>query len=200
MLDLYSDWRKNMEKAILFLFFTRIKQISEGSVLLCKRWWNTWKAGELLAGFKVTLTRPKQYWEDKEKNQAFEELLENVGNRHYCSSGRCFIQGLPWMLRNGRRNERVWSTPRGCVKYPTKKSVLYTSFIAKEGTKFYNRGGFMFPDGNQICYDKRQLFSLGKRRPCIFTAGTERRSFITKDGRSYWQICFDLRFPEIQRK
>ena len=52
-----------------------------------------------------------------------------------------------------------------------KNAAIYTSLMIKEADKFYNRGCFVYPDGEICYYDKRKLFTLGGEE-LIFTAGS----------------------------
>lgn len=149
---------------------------------------------------KITLVQSEQYWEDKESNfRLFEQLLENIGETDIIVLPEMFHTGFT-MNASEMAEEMNGSKALSWLREISrqKKSVLYTSFIAKEGDKFYNRGVFMFPEGDSVYYDKRQLFSLAKE-DLTFTAGTEKKIVSYKGWKILLQICFDLRFPEIQR-
>lgn len=69
------------------------------------------------------------------------------------------------------------------------------SFLAREGTRFYNRAFFIEPSGETVFYDKNHLFSLSSEMN-IFEAGTHPYPVVRFRG---WNIamiiCYDLRFP-----
>jgi predicted amidohydrolase len=79
-----------------------------------------------------------------------------------------------------------------------KKSAIYTSLIIKENNRYYNRGVFVYPDGQIETYDKRKSFGLAGEDK-YFTAGTEKKVLEYKGWKIQLQICYDLRFPEIAR-
>lgn len=69
------------------------------------------------------------------------------------------------------------------------------SFLCRIGDKYYNRGFFIEPSGEETYYDKRHLFSLSLEHK-VFAAGCSRPPVIRYRG---WNIslivCYDLRFP-----
>jgi predicted amidohydrolase len=73
------------------------------------------------------------------------------------------------------------------------KIALCGSFIAKEGSDYYNRGFFIAPD-KEYYYDKRHLFRMGTE-PQSFSAGNRRLIFEYKGFNICLLICYDLRFP-----
>ncbi len=79
------------------------------------------------------------------------------------------------------------------------KFAIAGSFIAFENGRYYNRGFFIEPSGDETFYDKHHLFSLGGERD-LYTAGMTPPPVIRYLG---WNIalsiCYDLRFPEWLR-
>ena len=67
--------------------------------------------------------------------------------------------------------------------------------MIKEADKFYNRGCFIYPDGEIYYYDKRKLFTLGGEE-LVFTAGQKEQIVSYLGWRINLQICYDLRFSE----
>lgn len=148
----------------------------------------------------VTLIQCKQFWEDKTVNLAhFDSLLESVSNTDLILLPEMFHTGFsmnPSFLAESMDNSMALNW---LVKTAKKKnSAIYTSFIAKENDKFFNRGIFMFPDGKFEVYDKRKLFSLAGEHD-VFTAGTKEIIVEYLGWKIQLQICYDLRFPEIAR-
>lgn len=69
------------------------------------------------------------------------------------------------------------------------------SFLFSTGGRFYNRGFFIEPTGEEVYYDKRHLFSLSTENE-VYTKGNDMPFVIRYRG---WNlslvICYDLRFP-----
>ena len=149
---------------------------------------------------KVTLIQCKQFWEDKTANLAhFDSLLESVSNTDLILLPEMFHTGFsmnPSSLAESMNDSMALNWLIKTAK--EKNSAIYTSFIAKEDNCFYNRGIFMFPNGNFEVYDKRKLFSLAGERE-VFTAGTKETIVEYLGWKIQLQICYDLRFPEIAR-
>lgn len=68
------------------------------------------------------------------------------------------------------------------------------SLIIQEGTKYYNRLMFVYPNGTYKYYDKRHTFTLAGEHK-VYTAGAERLVLEYKGWRICPLICYDLRFP-----
>lgn len=68
------------------------------------------------------------------------------------------------------------------------------SLIITEGTNYYNRLLFVYPDGTYKHYDKRHTFTLAGEHK-VYTAGNERLVLEYKGWRICPLICYDLRFP-----
>ncbi len=77
-------------------------------------------------------------------------------------------------------------------------AVVMGSFVAKEGTNYFNRLLWVEPDGTYDFYDKRHLFRMAREQES-YTGGTKR---IIKEWKG-WKICplicYDLRFPVWSR-
>lgn len=148
---------------------------------------------------KVTLVQANQFWEDKQANFSnYERLLEGVETD---------LILLPEMFQTGfSMNEEELgegfeaSLSIRWLKKMTKhlNAAIYTSLIIREGGKYYNRGVFVFPNGEIKTYDKRKLFSLAGEDN-HFTAGNLETIVSYKGWNFQLQICYDLRFPEIVR-
>lgn len=151
-----------------------------------------------MSDLRVVLVQTEQAWKDKEKNLAhFQALLDQVES--------CDLIVLPEMFHTSfcmdaaeLAEEMNDSSALNFLKENASKhkAAIYTSFIAKEKNQFYNRGIFMFPNGNYEIYDKRKLFALAGE-DLIFKAGSKRTIVNWKSWRINLQICYDLRFPEI---
>ncbi|MDR2906847.1 MAG: nitrilase family protein [Bacteroidales bacterium] len=73
-------------------------------------------------------------------------------------------------------------------------SAIYGSALIGENGKTYNRGMFVYPDGNIIQYDKAHLFCLSDE-PQHITPGTNVVTAEYAGWRLRLSICYDLRFP-----
>lgn len=148
----------------------------------------------------VTLIQCKQFWEDKTANLAhFDSLLESVSETDLILLPEMFHTGFSMNPSNLAESMNDSMAINWLIKTAKEKnSAIYTSFIAKEDNCFYNRGIFMFPDGNFEIYDKRKLFSLAGEHE-VFTAGTKETIVEYLGWKIQLQICYDLRFPEMAR-
>lgn len=79
-----------------------------------------------------------------------------------------------------------------------KDAAIYTSFIARDGEKLYNRGVFVEPSGTVHVYDKRKTFGLAGENN-VYASGTQEVIVDYKGWKINLQICYDLRFPENVR-
>ena len=148
----------------------------------------------------LTLVQCHQFWENKARNL---EHLESV----FRKIERTDLILLPEMFHTGF-SMNAQQLAEKCEKSPTiawlsskareMNSAIYTSFIAEKKGKFFNRGIFIFPEGNLEFYDKRKLFTLA-REDEIYTPGKEKIIVNYKSWKINLQICYDLRFPEISR-
>lgn len=149
---------------------------------------------------KVSLVQCEQFWEDKSKNlNHFESLLNQILETDLIILPEMFQTGFSMnveALAEEMANSQALTWLQNTAK--SKKAAIYTSFIVTEKNQFYNRGIFVFPDGNYTIYDKRKLFSLAKEDE-YFTAGKKQIIVEYKSWKINLQICFDLRFPEISR-
>ncbi len=73
-------------------------------------------------------------------------------------------------------------------------SAIYGSALIAENGKSYNRGMFVFPNGDIQQYDKRHLFCLSDE-PKYITPGAEIVTVDYAGWRLRLSICYDLRFP-----
>jgi len=77
-------------------------------------------------------------------------------------------------------------------------ACIITSMMTRHGSKNYNRGVFLRPDGSFECYDKRKLFTMaGENKE--YEAGKLPTITEFKGWKINLQICYDLRFPEVSR-
>lgn len=146
---------------------------------------------------RVTLAQVNQVWEDKTANlRHFEEMLSVVSETDlivlpemfhtaFSMNGEALAEpmdnseALGWLTRMARE----------------KNAAFYTSFIASDQGKLYNRGVFAEPSGNLHIYDKRKTFGLAGEN-AVYTAGNTEQIVNYLGWKINLQICYDLRFPE----
>lgn len=72
------------------------------------------------------------------------------------------------------------------------------SLAVEEEGAFFNRFYFVYPDGREVHYDKRHLFTFGGEHR-TFTAGEKPVVADYRGVRILLQVCYDLRFPVFSR-
>ena len=153
-----------------------------------------------MSNLNVSLVQTQQFWEDKQANYAhLNQILSQVGETDLIVLPEMFNTGFsmhPLALAEEMSSSEalIWLKNKAAEK----SSAIYTSFIVKENDCFFNRAIFMLPNGEYQKYDKRQLFSLAGE-DLVFSAGKEKVIIDYKGWKILLQICYDLRFPEIQR-
>jgi omega-amidase len=148
---------------------------------------------------KVTIVQLDQVWENVEANK--NNVLKKINNIVETD-----LIVLPEMLFTGfSMNTNLAEDCSNStsltflINLALEKNVaIYTSLMVKENALFYNRGVFIFPNGEVKFYDKRKLFTLAKEEN-YFTSGKNETIISYKDWNINLQICYDLRFPEISR-
>lgn len=149
---------------------------------------------------RITLAQVNQFWEDKQRNlDHFSAMLENIGQTDLILLPEMFHTGFS-MNAEALAEEQEQSEALAWLRKTAaaKNAAIYTSFIAAENGRFFNRGVFAFPDGNLTFYDKRKCFGMAGETE-VYTPGS--RSVVPeyKGWKINLQICYDLRFPEISR-
>ena len=92
-------------------------------------------------------------------------------------------KGLKWMRQMARQHD----------------AAIVGSIATNLGNgKYCNRMYFVMPDGTEVHYDKRHLFSYGGEDE-HYTSGTERVTVEWRGVRFLLQVCYDLRFPVWSR-
>ena len=153
-----------------------------------------------MQNLKITLVQAEQHWEKKEENLAhYEDLLRSVEKTD--------IIVLPEMFHTGFTMNAVDLAEEGengmALTWLRKMSqemnaAFYTSYIAKEDEFHFNRGVFVEPNGRITHYDKRKLFTLASEEK-TYKSGKVKTRILYKGWKLQFQICYDLRFPEISR-
>lgn len=145
---------------------------------------------------KITLIQDIIYWADKTANlQKTEKQLAEL-------AGKTDLVILPEMFTTGFCTDQLelaetmeGETVRTLQKWAKTYQLAITgSFIATENNKIFNRGFFIFPDGQIKTADKRHLFSIGGEDK-FFSAG-DKQLIINYCGFNIkLLVCYDVRFP-----
>jgi predicted amidohydrolase len=149
---------------------------------------------------KLTLVQIDQIWEDKAFNYSkYEHIFQNLDDTELIVLPEMFNTAF---TMNVAELAEDWNHSTGIefLKNWGKKlnTAFYTSLIVKDNDRYFNRGVFVFPDGQIEYYDKRKSFGLaGEDR--FFTAGKEEKIVNYRGWKINLQICYDLRFPELIR-
>jgi len=149
---------------------------------------------------KVALVQTDLYWENTTANLAsLEEKIATI-------TELVDIIVLPEMFSTGfTMNPASVAEPMNLTTTKWMQqvaaqtgAVVMGSFVAKEGTNYFNRLLWVEPDGTYDFYDKRHLFRMAREQES-YTGGTKR---IIKEWKG-WKICplicYDLRFPVWSR-
>lgn len=148
---------------------------------------------------KVTLVQADQIWEDKDGNLTkYESLLEDIDS-DLIVLPEMFQTGFSMNVNELGEDFNSSSSIKWLkVKAQKMGSAFYTSLIIEDSGEYYNRGVFIWPDGNMRYYDKRKTFTLAGEDE-YFKSGDHEVVVEYKGWKIMLQICYDLRFPEICR-
>lgn len=149
---------------------------------------------------KVSLVQIDQVWENKKANYSlYESCFQQIERSDLVILPEMFHTGFSmnvgelaedWEDSDGLTFLKNWANMLG--------STIYTSLIIKEESNYYNRGVFVYPNGDVVKYDKRKSFGLGGEDK-FYTAGNDEVIVELKGWKINLQICYDLRFPELVR-
>jgi predicted amidohydrolase len=145
---------------------------------------------------RITLIQDIIHWASKAEN------LQKAENQIASLSGKTDLVVLPEMFSTGfcidkldLAEEMSQETVTKLIYWAQKFNLAITgSFIAKEDSKIYNRGFFVFPNGEIKIADKRHLFSMGGEDN-YFSAGNKKLTVNYCGFNICLLICYDLRFP-----
>lgn len=153
-----------------------------------------------MQNLEVTLVQTHQIWENKQANlKHFESLLSTIESTDLILLPEMFHTGFSMNSKELAEDSNNSEGIEWLKKMAFKKSAaIYTSLIVKENDNYFNRGVFVYPDGNTVNYDKQKLFTLANEDD-HYTAGNKRIIVAYKDWKFQLNICYDLRFPEISR-
>lgn len=148
---------------------------------------------------KITLLQQNIVWADPEANRRKIDRL-------FSDDRETDLLVLPEMFSTGfctKPENLAEPLPSGTLEWMKVKAArshcaLAGSLAVKDGTRYFNRFYFVFPDGRVEHYDKRHLFTFGGEH-LEFSPGNE-RVVVTYEGvRMLLQVCYDLRFPVWSR-
>ena len=148
----------------------------------------------------IALAQVNQVWEDKASNLAhFDRLIGDLKDVDLILLPEMFHTGFS-MNAAVLAETMEESAALDWLKAKARKTdaAIYTSFIAREGDRFHNRGVFVEPSGEAHSYDKRKVFGLAGEHE-IYTPGTKEVIVSFRGWNIQLQICYDLRFPENAR-
>jgi predicted amidohydrolase len=149
---------------------------------------------------RITLLQDDIFWADKQANLQKTELqLQSL-------SGKTDLVVLPEMFTTGfctnrldltetMQGETVKRLKRWAIDFDL---AIVSSFIVEENGKYYNRGFFVFPNGEIETADKRHLFAMGGEDK-LFSTGNKRLIVNYKGFNIFVLVCYDLRFPVWSR-
>ena len=149
---------------------------------------------------RVALVQIDQYWENKEANfQKYERFFESIDEVDLILLPEmfqtAFTMNAAQMAEKMESSESLDWLKKMAISY---NCAIYTSFIVEEIGKFYNRGVFVYPNGELAIYDKRKRFGMAGEDK-VFNQGSMPTVVEYKGWKFMLQICYDLRFPEIVR-
>ena len=153
-----------------------------------------------MQNIRVTIFQVDQVWEDKSANYSlYNTLFEEMIDSDLVLLPELFHTGFSM---NSNQLAEAWGKSEGVnfLKFWANKrnTAIYTSLMIKDDGKNYNRGVFVFPNGDVSYYDKRKLFTLSGEHN-HYTPGKKQTIVSYLGWNINLQICYDLRFPELSR-
>lgn len=151
-----------------------------------------------MSDLNIAIVQTEQYWEDKSSNlQHFQQLLKKVD---------ADLVLLPEMFQTGfsmntsLAEDFETSDSIQWLKSQAKQldAAMYTSMMVRVGEDVFNRGVFVYPNGELAHYDKMKCFGMAGEDKYI-TAGQKRKIVKYRGWNIQLNVCYDLRFPEILR-
>ena len=153
-----------------------------------------------MQNLRVTIFQVDQVWEDKAANYSlYNTLFEEMIDSDLVLLPELFHTGFSM---NSNQLAEEWGKSEGVnfLKFWANKrnTAIYTSLMIKDDGKNYNRGVFVFPNGDVSYYDKRKLFTLSGEDQ-HYSPGQKEKIVSYLGWNINLQICYDLRFPELCR-
>lgn len=142
---------------------------------------------------KISLIQTDIVWENPKVNlRHYEEKINSLDNNPD-------LILLPEMFNSGfsmNFSEKNPSESHQWMVHAAKNSnsAIFGSLAIQENEHIYNRGHFVYPNGETQFYDKKHLFKYGKEHQ-TYTAGNTAIIAEIKNWKIKPLICYDLRFP-----
>lgn len=149
-----------------------------------------------MENLKVTLVQTSMEWEDINANLIhFAELIDGIKEEtDLILLPEMFTTGFSMNPENIAEENEGPSLKWMQKQAKSKNAAISGSVVVREGTKFFNRLYFVFPDGDYQTYDKRHLFThSGEDKK--YSAGKRKLIVEYKGWKICPLICYDLRFP-----
>ncbi len=148
---------------------------------------------------RISLAQVDIVWENAQANlQKYRQIADSL-------KGKSDLLILPEMCANGFgcRADKVAQYNDGLTISSLRTAAMDNdlaitgSFAAREagGETFFNRGFFIYPDGQTVFFDKRHLFRIGVEGKGFQEGGMEPCIVRYKGCNIRLIICYDLRFP-----
>jgi predicted amidohydrolase len=146
----------------------------------------------------ITIIQADQVWEDIQANlHHYDSLISKIDSTDIIVLPEMFQTAFS--MNTSLAEEMNGISISWLKRIAAKKNAaIYTSLMISENDMYYNRGVFVFPNGDLRTYDKRKTFGLAKESD-HFKAGNAEQIVSWKGWDIQLQICYDLRFPEIVR-
>lgn len=149
---------------------------------------------------RVSIVQTDIVWENKQEN------LRLLHEKLQALRGTTEIVVLPEMFSTGfsmnsrELAETISETTMQTLRNWTAefKFAIAGSFICKEQNRYFNRGFFLTPEGEEHYYDKRHLFRMGQEAE-HFAAGNKKLILSYLGWNICLLVCYDLRFPVWSR-
>lgn len=149
---------------------------------------------------RISIIQTDIAWENKQENlRLLHEKLQNL-------CGTTEIVVLPEMFSTGfSMNSKSLAEPdsgetiTSLRQWASQFQLAITgSYIAIENERYYNRGFFLTPEGEEYYYDKRHLFRMGQEAE-HFSSGNKHLVIPYHGWNICLLVCYDLRFPVWSR-
>lgn len=153
-----------------------------------------------MTSIRITLLQTDIVWENKQENlRLLHQKLQSLrGTTEIVVLPEMFSTGFSMnskLLAESISGETISSLKEWASLF---QIAIVGSYIAVDNHRYYNRGFFLTPEGDEFYYDKRHLFRMGQEAD-HFTAGNERLIVPYRGWNICLLVCYDLRFPVWSR-
>lgn len=148
----------------------------------------------------ITIIQSTLHWENIEANlRMFDDKMNNLKDTDLVILPEMFTTGFS--MNAAALAETMENSKAIKWMHQTSKAInaaITGSLIIEEGGCYYNRLLWVEPNGKQLFYDKKHLFSMAKEH-LTFSAGNKKLILAYKGWKIAPFICYDLRFPAWNR-